>query len=338
MTADLSVVHFMRRPRPTSFSIERLYTDVRAHLPADCQVSTWTCRHLSTGVWPRLRDTLAARRAQGDVNHVTGDVHFLTLLMDPRRTVLTVHDLVNLTRLRGLKRWVFWLFWYWLPVQRSRAVLVISKSTRDQLLASVRCDPAKVRVIHNPVSDEFRPAPKPFDTVRPRILLVGCAPNKNIERVAEALSGIDCQVALVGKPSETQIAALKRHGLDLTVMSRLSRDELVAEYVRADLLVFASTYEGFGLPIVEANAIGRPVVTSDLWSMPEVAGDAACLVDPFDVQSIRAGVLRVIQDASYRQSLVEAGFRNVARFRADVVAEAYAAVYRDIGSPRKAIG
>lgn len=335
MTAHLSVVHFMRRPRPASFSIERLYADVRAHLPADCQVSTWTCRHLSTGVWPRLRDTFAARRAQGHVNHVTGDVHFLTLLMDPRRTVLTVHDLVSLKRLRGLRRWVFWLVWYWLPVQRSRVVLVISESTRDQLLASVRCDPAKVRVIHNPVSEEFGPAPKSFEAGRPCVLLVGTTPNKNIERVAEALSPLPCRVAVIGTPSDTQLAALKRHGLDFTVRSGLSRDELLAAYVQADLLVFASTYEGFGLPIVEANAVGRPVVTSNLWSMPEVAGEAACLVDPFDVASIRAGVLRVIEDHAYRQSLVEAGFRNVTRFRAENVAEAYARVYREVAGDRK---
>jgi glycosyltransferase involved in cell wall biosynthesis len=95
-------------------------------------------------------------------------------------------------------------------------------------------------------------------------------------------------------------------------------------------VVFASTYEGFGMPIVEANATGRPVVTSNIGPMPEVAGSAACLVDPFDCSSIREGIVRVIGDADYRSHLVAGGFENVKRFQADVIAAQYAAVYREV--------
>ena len=82
--------------------------------------------------------------------------------------------------------------------------------------------------------------------------------------------------------------------------SNLSLDEVVRKYQQCDLLTFCSTYEGFGMPIVEANVVGRPVVTSDISSMPEVAGNAACLVDPFDSASIRSGIRRVIKDIDYR--------------------------------------
>ncbi len=73
-------------------------------------------------------------------------------------------------------------------------------------------------------------------------------------------------------------------------MKGLTIDEVVDQYHKCDLVSFVSTYEGFGMPIVEANAIGRPVFTATVASMPEVAADAACLVDPFDVQAIRNGV------------------------------------------------
>ena len=96
------------------------------------------------------------------------------------------------------------------------------------------------------------------------------------------------------------------------------------------MLMFASTYEGFGLPIVEANAVGRPVVTSNLSPMPEVAADAACLVDPHDVGSIRVGVKRIINDGLYRESLVAAGYRNAQRFRPATVAGNYALLYRQV--------
>ena len=76
--------------------------------------------------------------------------------------------------------------------------------------------------------------------------------------------------------------------------------------------------------------MGRPVVTSNLLSMPEVAGDAACLVDPFDVASIRTGIHRVVRDAKYREELVARGFTNAERFRVEVIASQYAELYREI--------
>ena len=113
---SVHITHFMRRPRESDFSIERLYQDVRGALPEDCQATVWNCCNYSNGLWPRFQDILLARDQQGDVNHVTGDVHYLTYLLDPKRTVLTIHDLVSLERLRGIKRWTLWFLWYWLPV------------------------------------------------------------------------------------------------------------------------------------------------------------------------------------------------------------------------------
>jgi len=93
-----------------------------------------------------------------------------------------------------------------------------------------------------------------------------------------------------------------------------------------------STYEGFGLPIVEANAVGRPVITSNVCSMPEVAGDAAFLVDPFDVEDIRRGVLLLINDSHLRRDLVRRGFLNVRRFSIESVATQYRSLYDELSS------
>lgn len=326
------ITHFMRRPRQNVFSIERLYEDVRGAMPEDCGVSVWTCRNPSTGVWPRLKDVWAARNAQSEVNHVTGDVHYLTFLLDRNRTVLTVHDLVSLERLKGVRRWVLWLLWYWLPVRRSRAIVTISETTRKALQDSVRCDPAKIHVIHNNVSDEFQPTPQPFNDTTPCILQIGTKPNKNLERVAAALQGISCRLSIVGPLGQAQADMLRRYGIEFENHVGLSREELVQQYVKSDMLIFASTYEGFGLPILEAQAVGRPVVTSNLSSMPEVAGGSACLVDPLNVESIRAGILSVINNPSHRALLIEAGLRNVQQFRAAAVAQKYAKLYREIAA------
>ena len=122
----------------------------------------------------------------------------------------------------------------------------------------------------------------------------------------------------------------KKYKIEYSSAANLSVDEMVKEYINCDLCTFVSTYEGFGLPIVEAQATGRPVVTSNILSMPEVAGEAACLVDPFNVSSIRAGILKVINDSVYRDWLVQCGFENVKRFRPETIAKQYINVYREL--------
>jgi glycosyltransferase involved in cell wall biosynthesis len=162
------------------------------------------------------------------------------------------------------------------------------------------------------------------------LLQIGTAHNKNIVNVAKALSGIPCHLRIIGKLSEELISKLLACDIDYSSASNVSDQDIINEYIKCDVLIFASTYEGFGMPIVEANAVGRPVITSNLLSMPEVAGDAACLVDPYDVHDIRRGVLRVLSDDTYRNDLIMNGIKNALRFRSQQIANQYAQLYREI--------
>jgi glycosyltransferase involved in cell wall biosynthesis len=123
---------------------------------------------------------------------------------------------------------------------------------------------------------------------------------------------------------------LRELGVAYENRSELGDAELLAAYRRCDALIFVSTYEGFGLPIIEAQAVGRPVITSRVCSMPEASGGAACLVDPFDVADIRRAIQRLIDDPAYAQTLVRFGYENAARYAPERVAAAYAALYRRV--------
>ena len=331
----LQVVHFHRKPMAGYKSLERLFADIRSAMPDGVECSTHVCPHFSKGVFPRIKNMLDARRHQSQVNHITGDVHYLALALAKRRTLLTIADCGSLERLRGLRRAVFKLFWFTLPIWRARLLTVISESTRRELLRHIRCDPAKIRVVHCCVGNDFIPAPKQFNAAEPEILHLGTGANKNLERLVPALTGLLCRLNVLGQLNQAQRTILEQHKIRYTNTPQATDEEVLRAYGACELVAFVSTYEGFGLPIVEANAVGRPVVTSNLLSMPEAAGKAACLVDPFDVAAIRAGILRVWKDAAYRESLIHAGFENVKRFTPKAVAKQYAALYREIANEQR---
>lgn len=337
-SAEMQSVRFFQRKRRQggrNFSLEQIFDDVRRRIGDRVDVSVWIAPYTSNGLFRRLAIAIAAAFAQRDVNHITGDINFATIFMRRRRTVLTILDCAILERKSGIRRFVIWLFWFQIPVWRCRYVTVISSATKELLLREVYYSRDRIKVIPVAITKQFEKTPSDFDAENPHILQVGTGPNKNLVRLAQALQGTKCRLTVIGPLNDEQRRHLAENEICYENLTELSQAELVGCYQACDMLVFASTYEGFGMPILEANATGRPVVTSCVTSMPEVAGDAACLVDPFEVASIRTGIIKVIDDDEYRRTLVENGYRNVARFQAEEIASEYLKIYEAIaGVPR----
>ncbi|MDB4988000.1 MAG: glycosyl transferase group 1 [Myxococcaceae bacterium] len=327
----MRVVFFMRRPWPgRNHSVEHMVDGIAESLSPDIKVGRAVSRFLSLGVAGRIYNIVEASLRQGDVNHVTGDVHFLTYLLSPRRTVLTVLDCGRIDGPPDYRKRIVKFFWFSVPVRQAKAITVISEAVKQDLLRHVRVAPEKIHVIPVAVPSVYERIPKSFNAHCPTILQVGTNPNKNLERLFEALSGISCLLRIVGTLSDEHRALLLRWGIRYENYVSVDNAEMLRLYSECDIVSFPSTFEGFGMPIIEGNIVGRPVVTGNATSIPEVAGDAACMVDPFDVKAICDGFLRVISDAPYRELLVKNGYENAKRYDQRTITALYEAVYRRV--------
>lgn len=326
----MKIIHIQRKPPLGRFSIERYFSDVRDHWQNDESIHLHILPCLSRGIWGRLRNTISARNSQADITHVTGDINYVAIPLNTKRTILTILDCEVLNRSSGLARAVLKLFWYTLPAKRVAAITVISEETKQQLLKEVGLTEEKIHVIPVAISPRFQPQPKNFNEACPRILQIGTKDNKNVLRLTQALRKINCHLDLVGPMTSEIKRALEENQIVYTNYVQLTDDQILQRYAECDIVSFASTYEGFGMPIVEAQAIERVCLTSNCSSMPEVAGNGACMVDPFSVDSIRNGIIRLITDSEYRTLLLEAGRKNRERFDAKKISQQFRKLYSEV--------
>lgn len=328
-TAEIEVIYHTRRPTIGQASLERVFAGVGDALPSEFKPSFRAVPRTGVSLRSIVENSRSAARHVGDVNHITGDIHYVAGALPSHSTVLTIPDCVLLDRMRGIRGALYRMLWYVAPMRRVRLITAISHATKDELRQRFPRISTPIEVVHCPLLPQYVPTPTPANEV-PVVLHIGTNSNKNLPRVVEALRGLPCRLELIGRLSPEVMALLESSQVPHRARQALSDEEVLQAYRDADLVSFPSTYEGFGLPIIEANGIGRPVLTSRLAPMTEVAADAAHLVDPYDVDSIRQGFLRLLEDAAYREDLVRRGFENVERFRPREIAAAYGRLYHQV--------
>ncbi len=232
-------------------------------------------------------------------------------------------------------------------------VIAISESTKRDAVRLYGIPEDKIVVTHLAAEDRFRPAdPHRVDGVRerfglpPRFLLyVGTIePRKNLDVLLGALSRLKGQgreVPLVvagglGWLYQGFLAKIRSLGLESLVIlpGFVPDDDLPALYTAAEVFVYPSIYEGFGIPILEAMGCGTPVLCSDSSSLPEVAGDGGILLPPGDPAAWAEAIARLMESAALRGELRERGFRNASRFRWEETSRRTWEVYRAVHARR----
>lgn len=268
-------------------------------------------------------------RRKGCINHVTGDVQYAILALGGCKSVLTCHDTVSLDyrKLSWLKRLFFEWVWYRLPLKYATKVVAISEATRKSLMKYTKRN--DIEVIHNAVDPIFHPYNR-FRNDKPVVLVIGTSENKNLERTFEALKGLDCSVNIIGKMTQEQEYVLHKNGIEYQNSIGLTDVQLSDAYIHCDVVSFISLFEGFGMIVVEANKVGRPVICSDIPVLREVAGEGAFFVNPTDVVDMHQGFERVLSDLELQKSLVEKGFKNAERFDVKEIQKQWLDLYKSL--------
>src|SRR5215213_2036085 len=231
-----------------AFSLEKIFEQIARLLPADKFESSIVKVPYGNSFLDILKNILFFKKQAADIYHVTGQIHYLTLVLPPNKTVLTIHDIGFLQHERKLNRFIIKKLFLDLPLKRLKYITTVSETTKKSILDNSDCAPEKIRVIENPVQEHYWQSEKKiFNKACPTILQIGITPNKNIPNLIKALGGINCRLRIIGNLTEDLISALENGKIKYENASGLDDSEMRNEFEKADIVSFCSTFEGFGL-------------------------------------------------------------------------------------------
>jgi len=316
-------------------------------VPRHPAIETIIAPGLPGRLWMAGTFPLIARRRRADV----ALFHYMGPLLSPCPTVTVVHDVVWRALPQTFPRRArLWLDAF-LPgtMRRAAAVVTVSKFSRGEIARHFGVPPAKIHVVHDAVDASFHPVTdsaalaavrEKYQLPQRFILSIGLLqPRKNVVGLVDAYAGLpaarrqEIGLAIAGRPGWRYDAILRRAEAGaapgiVRVTGYVDDEDLPALYSAATCLAYPSLYEGFGLPPLEAMACGTPVLCSNVTSLPEVVGDAALTVDPYDVDALRDGLERLLTDEALRKRLWAAGIERAKRFTWEASARSLLAVLR----------
>ncbi|WP_414544541.1 glycosyltransferase family 4 protein [Nostoc sp. CCY0012] len=301
----------------------------------------------------------AIKKHNADIYHIIDHsdgylVHWLK--GKPQPIVVTCHDLINLIQpeniydqsslpFMSMAAWKFAIR----GMKKAKHIISVSQHTAKDIRQNLEIAPENITIAPDAIESIFRILPKKevFSLrqeygIAPEtfcLLNVGSNhPRKNISTILKVIKALKEKNLPVyfwkagADFTSEQKTFIQTHELQnfVAYLGKPDQDKLVQIYNATDVLLSPSLYEGFGMTVIEAMACGTPVITSNVTSLPEVAGNAAILVDPVDIQEIVKAVCRLMEDTTYRNSLIEAGLVRAKPFTWENTAEQVAAVYEKI--------
>lgn len=309
-----------RNPR-NQFSIENVFKTINQHL---IDVEVIVLPHPTNGVLSILKNIQYVSQLRLNRIHVVGDVHYI-LLVPAKQKILTIHDLYSLGPRKGVRGYVRWILWFYLPTLLADEIVTISEYSRSEISKEL-LKAKKIHVINNPVTSraDLNIPTKKYDYTQ--ILVIGTKSNKNVNYILKELQKARVTITVVGRLDEAVLDEYSGSSMELINRNNISDDELTRLFEQNSIYISASSKEGFGLPILEAQSHGLLVLANSIEIYKEVGRDSITYFD-----SSKEGDLLELYTRIVKESLVidkDLYRQNLERFSSKLISEQYKAIYK----------
>ncbi|AXI24803.1 glycosyl transferase family 1 [Methanofervidicoccus sp. A16] len=294
---------------------------------------------------------LKSKKLDLDIIHSPENITLFIKLRENQKKVITVHDIMPyiFNQYHHLLLRCSYKFFLLKTLRTADKIISVSYNTKKDIIKYFKIPEDKIKVIYHGIDRNYKPLPeeeiesikKKYNINYPFILYTGgLAPNKNVERLIYAFYKLKKKLP----EYKLIITGIKRYKYksifetidklnlqkDIIFTGYVPEEDLPALYNAADLFVYPSIYEGFGLPPLEAMACGTPVITSNTSSLPEVVGDAGIMVDPYDVDGLSKAMYEVLTNDGLREELRKKGLERAKLFSWKECAEEHLKVYEEV--------
>lgn len=289
------------------------------------------CPCHSTTIRGMLKNIKFAKKEQGKINHIAAQTESYLVPFLRNKSIVTFHDLGTLYSSRNFLYKILKTLIYIKTAEFfSNVISFVSNQTLYEFKKQSWKKNINLKVIYNSYDERLVPNDISEKETKPVILQIGTGARKNLESTIKAMRGINAKLLVIGKLTELQISLLKENDVDFENEFDVSYEEIVNCYNRAKIVAFPTFYEGFGLPIIEANAMCKPVVSSELQIIREVGNDSVFYINPNDIASIKNSFEKLLFDKNTYNNFVSKGTENAKRFSPVTIYEQYRELYRSL--------
>lgn len=308
-------------------SVDKMLDAINPLMASKINLKELTCPYQNNGVINKIKNLFWVLTLKDKNIHITGDVTYLALFLFNKNIIITILDMGMFHRKKTLKNLFFNFLWYKIPIIKSKQIIAISDKTKNEIINYYPFSKNKVKTIHVPLSQGYYYKKLNNNKLFKIIQVATSYHNKNVNRSIRALDGLPVEYILVGVISENDKKLLQNLKIKHRLFFNISEDLIIQLYEESDILLFPSLYEGFGMPIIEAQATSCCVITSNIQPLIEVGGEGAIYVNPYNVDEISKAISLLIDSKKIFLQMIEKGYQNVERFYPKKISIEYLKIY-----------
>ena len=325
---------FLRKKNSISHhSIERFASSIANHIKIkNAEIKILKCPLVSEGVFNRFYLIFWAYFNQGDINHIIGDIHFISILLNKKKTINTYLDCRLLHEFKGIAFFLYNLFWFKIPILRSSVLTFISEFTKNDLNKFFNIKYIENHVIPVPLFSENikinqnKTKSKPY-----KILIIGTQKHKNFFNMIKSTQGLNVKIYVIGEIDNEVNNYILKNNIKVINYVDVSNNFINNLYYHCDILLMASYYEGFGMPIIEAQYSNLAVITSNLEPMNKICGkNGAVLVNPKKIKDLKMSLLKIINNKKFYKNLIQNGNKNSSKYKKSHINRKYKNIYEEL--------